>query len=68
MPYDSRRAVALDLAVKQADLERWAGEEYDRCHPEDTFVDLKRRSQFSKEARGLLHDWLAAAHRSSTAG
>ena len=34
---------------------------YEACHPEDTFADLVRRSQFSKQDRRLLEDWLAAA-------
>lgn len=34
---------------------------YDRCHPDDSFDDLKRRAAFSKEDRCLLRDWLAAA-------
>ncbi|EIM72696.1 hypothetical protein A33O_18669 [Nitratireductor aquibiodomus RA22] len=33
---------------------------YERCHPDDTFADLARRSSFSKEDRRLLEDWLAA--------
>ncbi len=63
MPCNSHRAAAGDGAAEQAYLERWVGAEYERCHPEDTFADLKRRSQFSKEARGLLRDWMAAAPR-----
>jgi len=34
--------------------------QYERCHPDDTFADLVRRSSFSKEDRRLLEDWLAA--------
>ncbi|WP_315925533.1 hypothetical protein [Mesorhizobium sp. SP-1A] len=34
---------------------------YDRCHPGDTFENLKRRSAFSREDLGLLDDWLAYA-------
>jgi hypothetical protein len=37
---------------------------YERCHPEDSFDDLKHRARFSKEAKGLLRDWLALADRS----
>jgi hypothetical protein len=45
------------------DLERIAAEAYDRCHPDDSFADLKRRSAFSKEDRCLLRDWLSYAER-----
>lgn len=34
---------------------------YDRCHPDDTFEDLKRRARFSKEDKGVLRDWMALA-------
>ena len=33
---------------------------YERCHPNDTFEDLRNRARFSKEDRRLLEDWLAA--------
>jgi hypothetical protein len=36
-------------------------EDYERCHPEDTLDDLKHRARFSKEAQGLLRDWMAFA-------
>jgi hypothetical protein len=42
-------------------IEATARADYERCHPEDTFEDLKRRARFSKEDRGLLDDWLAAS-------
>lgn len=34
---------------------------YERCHPGDTFEDLKRRARFAKEDKGLLRNWRAAA-------
>ena len=34
--------------------------EYDRCHPDDTFDELKARAAFSKEDRHLLRQWRAA--------
>ncbi len=34
---------------------------YDRCHPDDSFDELRQRARFSKEDRGLLRDWRAAA-------
>ena len=42
-------------------IEAIAREAYDRCHHDDTFEALKRRSQFSREDRGLLDQWLAYA-------
>ena len=37
--------------------------EFDRCHPGDSFADLKRRARFSKEDQGLLSEWMSyAAH------
>ena len=37
--------------------------DYDRCHPGETFDDLKYRARFSKEDRGLLSEWMALAAR-----
>ena len=42
-------------------LESLVREDYDRCHLGETFDDMKRRIPFSKEDRGLYHDWLAVA-------
>ncbi|MEP9373651.1 hypothetical protein [Mesorhizobium sp. KR1-2] len=44
-------------------IERIAREAYERCHPDDTFDDLKRRAAFSREDQGLLRDWLEFAAR-----
>ncbi|MEJ8570377.1 hypothetical protein [Microbaculum marinum] len=35
--------------------------DYERCHPDDSFEDLKHRARFSKEDQGLLRDWMAVA-------
>lgn len=35
--------------------------DYEWCHPDDSFDDLKRRAHFTKEDKGLLQDWLALA-------
>ena len=35
--------------------------EYQRCNPGDTLDALKHRALFSKEAQGLLRDWMAVA-------
>ncbi|KQZ78252.1 hypothetical protein ASD64_12995 [Mesorhizobium sp. Root157] len=42
-------------------IEAVAREAFDRCHPGDSFDDMKRRAPFSKEDRYLLADWLAFA-------
>ncbi len=41
---------------------------YDRCHHDDSFADLVRRSSFSKEDRRLMEDWLAATQASLGSG
>lgn len=64
---DNAQPISRDSAAEQADLEEWVRVAYERCHPEDTFGDLKQRAQFSKEARGLLQDWMAAAQRRNAA-
>lgn len=46
---------------KIGEIEEIARAAYDACHRGDTFDDLKRRAAFSKEDRGLLREWLAAA-------
>jgi hypothetical protein len=42
-------------------------DEFERCHPDDTFEDLRRRAAFSKEDRGLLRDWMAIANARAAA-
>lgn len=37
--------------------------EYQRCHPNDSLDALEHRAVFSKEAQGLLRDWMAVAAR-----
>ncbi len=55
--------------IGPADEHDWAGHEsliradYDRCHPGETFEDLKHRARFSKEDQGLLQDWMSLAAR-----
>lgn len=54
--------------VERASLESLIREDYERCHPDDTLDDLKRRASFSKEDKGLYRDWLAiAATRAASA-
>lgn len=35
--------------------------DYERCHPGETFGDLKHRARFSKEDMGLLREWMTIA-------
>lgn len=46
----SRRSMAEGIEAKIATA-------YEKCHPGDTFADLKARERFSKEDRGLLAGW-----------
>jgi hypothetical protein len=53
-------STAADVCARYEDeaLLEWVAERYDRCHPDDSFCDLVRRSIFSKEDRRLMEDWL----------
>jgi hypothetical protein len=52
----------IAMSVKDTEeLEAIAREAYNRCHPDDTFADMKRRASFSREDHGLLGDWLRFA-------
>jgi hypothetical protein len=44
-------------------LESLIRTDYERCHPNDSFEDLKRRSHFAKADRGLRRVWLTTAAR-----
>jgi hypothetical protein len=48
-------------AHDRASLESLIRADYERCHPDDTFEDLKRRARFTKEDKGFLRDWMALA-------
>jgi hypothetical protein len=52
---------SADGDAKRPDLEALIRADYERCHPEDSLEDLKRRACFSEEDRGLLGDWMALA-------
>jgi hypothetical protein len=45
----------------RSSLESLIRSDYERCHPGDTWEDLKRRARFSKEDKGLLRDWMTLA-------
>jgi len=52
MPHDAQDRAYLESLVR---------DDYDRCHPGETFDDMRRRASFSREDRGLYRDWLAVA-------
>lgn len=47
--------------AERAYLESLILDDFERCHPDDSLDDMKRRSAFSKEDKGLLRDWMAVA-------
>lgn len=47
--------------AERAYLESFIREDFQRCHPDETLDDVKRRATFSKEDKGLLRDWMAVA-------
>ncbi|MBR0913895.1 hypothetical protein [Bradyrhizobium japonicum] len=61
MRTDSRQHLDSGSTEDRTYLESLIREDFERCHPDDTFEDLKRRASFSKEDKGLLRDWMAVA-------
>ena len=57
-PADESERAYLDSLIR---------EDFDRCHPGETLEDVKWWSSFSKEDKGLLHDWMAIAAISAAA-
>ncbi len=53
--------------AERAYLESLIREDFERCHPGETFEDIKRRASFTKEDKGLLRDWMAVAARRAEA-
>jgi len=58
---DKIRQIALANMREREYLESLVRSDYERCHPNDTWEDLKHRSRFLKEDKGLLRDWMAIA-------
>ena len=58
---NSHRYVLPDSEAEWSSLEALIGGDFARCHPGETLEDIRRRAAFSKEDRGLLRDWVAAA-------
>lgn len=42
-------------------LESLVKADYERCHPGETFEDLKRRARFTADDKGLLREWMTLA-------
>ena len=61
MPSNSHNFVCLASESERAYLESLIRADYERCHPGEALEDIKLRSAFSKEDRGLLCDWMAVA-------
>ena len=57
------RAIGPEDASTYIHYESLIAAEFDRCHPGDSFTDLKRRARFAKEDQGLLGEWMARAAR-----
>lgn len=61
----------VKIRIGPADENEWAYFEslvrtdYDRCHPGESFEDLKQRARFSKEDQGLLLQWMQVAEQRS---
>jgi len=49
-------------------LESLIREDFERCHPDETLEDVRRRAAFSKEDNGILRDWMAVAAIRAAAG
>lgn len=52
---------AADNPPASAALEALVREEYERCHPGETFDDMKQRAAYSRIDSGLYRDWMAIA-------
>lgn len=61
MPSNSHNFVCPASESERAFLESLIRADYERCHPGEALEDIKSRSAFSKEDKGLLRDWMAVA-------
>lgn len=61
MPSNSHKFVCPASESERAYLESLIRADYERCHPGEALEDMKLRSAFSKEDKGLLRDWMAVA-------
>lgn len=48
---------------EQTYLESLIREDFGRCHPDLNLEELKQRSAFTREDKGLLRDWMVLAAR-----
>lgn len=58
---DAHHFVRPADASERAYLESLIRADFDRCHPDETLDDVKRRAAFTKEDRRLYQDWMALA-------
>lgn len=61
MPSNSHNFIRPASESERAFLESIIRADYERCHPGEALEDIKLRSAFSKEDKGLLRDWMAVA-------
>ncbi len=61
MPSNLHNFVCPASETERAYLESLIRLDYERCHPGEALEDMKLRSAFSKEDKGLLRDWMAVA-------
>jgi hypothetical protein len=61
-----RQAIGPEDGELFACYESLVAQDYDRCHPDDSFEAMKLRARFSKEDQGLLKQWMALAAARST--
>lgn len=47
--------------AERAFLESLIRKDFELCHPDDTFADLRRRASLSRFDKGLLRDWMTLA-------
>lgn len=64
---NSRDYIRPASEAERSYLESFIRQDYERCHPEETLEDMKRRALFSKDDKGLLRDWMAIAARRAAA-
>ena len=57
--------IAADAEASVAWLESLVQADYEHCHPDETFADLKHRAPFATDAAGLLSEWMAVARQRS---
>jgi len=52
---------AAEIPPTRDVLEALVREDYERCHPGETFDDMKQRAAYSRIDQGLYRQWMAVA-------